>query len=77
VDFKLIVETNQEKVRNICFRYVNNHDDADDIAQEVFIQVYDSLSHFRNESQLSTWIYRIAVNESLDYIHKKRKSLFN
>jgi len=72
-DFKSIVENYQEKVRSTCFRFVNNHDDADDVAQEVFIQVYDSLSHFRNESQLSTWIYRIAVNKSLDFIRKKRR----
>lgn len=72
-DFKSIVENFQEKVRNTCFRFVNNRDDADDIAQEVFIQVYDSLSHFRSESQLSTWIYRIAVNKSLDFLRKKRR----
>ena len=84
-DFKSLVDNYQEKVRNTCFRFVNNRDDADDIAQEVFIQVYDSLSHFRNESQLSTWIYRIAVNKSLDFIRKKKRkkrfaqltSLFN
>lgn len=72
-DFKLIVENFQEKVRNTCFQFVNNRDDADDVAQEVFIQVYDSLSYFRNEAQLSTWIYRIAVNKSLDLLRKKKR----
>lgn len=76
-DFKSIVETHQEKVRNTCFRFVNHPDDADDIAQDVFIQVYESLSHFRNDAELSTWIYRIAVNKSLDFIRrKKRKKRF-
>jgi len=77
VDFKSIVESLQEKVRNTCFRYVNNVEDSDDIAQEVFIQVYESMSHFREESQLSTWVYRIAVNKSLDFLRsKKRKKRF-
>ena len=76
-DFQSIVENLQEKVRNTCFRYVNNVEDADDIAQEVFIQVYESMSHFREESQISTWVYRIAVNKSLDFLRrKKRKKRF-
>jgi RNA polymerase sigma-70 factor (ECF subfamily) len=76
-DFESIVLSLQEKVRNTCFRYVNNVEDADDIAQEVFIQVYESMNHFREESQLSTWVYRIAVNKSLDFIRsKKRKKRF-
>jgi RNA polymerase sigma-70 factor (ECF subfamily) len=70
-DFKSMVESHQEKVRNTCFRFVNNREDADDVAQEVFIQVYKSLAHFRQEAQISTWIYRIAINKSLDFIRKK------
>lgn len=73
MDFESIVKHNQEKVRNICFRYANNVDDADDIAQEVFIQVFESLSHFRKDAELSTWIYRIAVNKSLDFIRSKNR----
>jgi RNA polymerase sigma-70 factor (ECF subfamily) len=73
LNFESIVKQNQEKVRNICFRYVNNVDDADDIAQEVFIQVFESISHFREEAQISTWIYRIAVNKSLDFIRSKNR----
>lgn len=73
MDFETIVKQNQEKVRNICFRYVNNVDDSDDIAQEVFIQVFKSISHFREEAQISTWVYRIAVNKSLDFIRSKNR----
>jgi RNA polymerase sigma-70 factor (ECF subfamily) len=73
LNFESIVKQNQEKVRNICFRYVNNVDDADDIAQEVFIQVFESISHFREEAQISTWVYRIAVNKSLDFIRSKNR----
>ena len=72
-DFKSIVETHQEKVRNTCFRFVKNPEDADDVAQEVFIQVYESLAHFREEAELSTWIYRIAINKSLDFLRKKKR----
>lgn len=76
-DFQSIVENLQEKVRNTCFRYVRNAEDADDIAQDVFVQVYESMSRFREDAQLSTWVYRIAVNKSLDFLRsKKRKKRF-
>ncbi len=76
-DFKTLVETYQEKVRNTCFRFLNNIEDAEDVSQEVFIQVYESIDRFRDEAKLSTWIYRIAVNKSLDLIRrKKRKKRF-
>ncbi|MDX1699101.1 MAG: sigma-70 family RNA polymerase sigma factor [Melioribacteraceae bacterium] len=76
-DFRKLVESFQEKVRNTCFRYVNNVEDADDVAQEVFVQVFESMESFREESQISTWIYRIAVNKSLDFLRsKKRKKRF-
>ena len=77
IDFKSLVEIHQEKVRNTCFRFVKNSEDADDVAQEVFIQVYESLDKFRNEAEISTWIFRIAVNKSLDFLRrKKRKKRF-
>lgn len=72
-DFETIVKNHQEKVRNTCFRYVNNSEDANDIAQEVFVKVYESLDTFREEAQLSTWIYRIAVNKSLDFLRSKNR----
>ena len=76
-DFKSVVTEYQEKVRNTCFRFVNHPDDADDLAQEVFIQVYESVHRFRGQAELSTWIYRIAVNKSLDFLRrKKRKKRF-
>lgn len=73
VNFRTIIEAHQEKVRNTCFRFVKNAQDADDLAQEVFVQVYESLEHFRDEAQLSTWIYRIAVNKSIDFLRKKKR----
>ncbi len=52
---------------------MRNVEDADDIAQEVFIQVFESIPHFREEAQISTWVYRIAVNKSLDFIRSKNR----
>ena len=71
--FREIVESFQEKVRSTCFRFVNNPEDANDIAQEVFVQVFESMSHFREDAKLSTWIYQIAVNKSIDFIRKKKR----
>ena len=56
---------------------LNNKEDSEDLTQEVFVEVYKSLASFRGESKLSTWIYRIAVTKSLDFIRrKKRKKRF-
>lgn len=65
-------------VVNTCYRFVFNREDAEDLAQEVFIEVYRSLDKFREESKLSTWIYRIAVTKSLDHLRRlKRKKRFS
>ena len=78
ISFKEIVDDHQKKVINICYRFTSNIHDAEDISQEVFIEVYHSLNKFRSESKLSTWIYRIAVNKSLDFMKsKKRKKRFS
>ena len=75
--FKILVDEHQKKVLNTCNRFVNNKEDAEDLTQEVFIEVYRSISGFRGDSKLSTWIYRIAVTKSLDFIRrKKRKKRF-
>lgn len=54
---------------------VINHDDADDVVQEVFMKVYKNLDTFREASQLYTWIYRIATNEALTFLNKRKKRL--
>ena len=55
---------------------VISHDDADDLTQEVFVKVWKNLDQFRQDSQLFTWIYRIATNECLNFLNKKRKRFF-
>ena len=51
-----------------------NHDDANDILQNVFIKAWKSLDDFQNKAKISTWLYRIAINESLDFIRKQKSS---
>ena len=75
--FKYLVETYSDRVYNTVLSFVQHAEDAEDIAQEVFIEVYQSIDKFKNESKLFTWIYRIAVSKSLDHLKsKKRKKRF-
>ncbi len=62
-----------KKVINTCYRFLLDKEDAEDISQEVFIEVFYSINSFRGESKLSTWIYRIAVTKSLDEIKKRSR----
>jgi RNA polymerase sigma-70 factor (ECF subfamily) len=72
--FKKLVETHQKLVVNTCFGMVHNREDAEDIAQDVFIEVYRNIQKFRADSKLSTWLYRIAVNRSLNHIRDNKKN---
>lgn len=69
--FRLLLQRHKEKVRNIVFLTIGESDVIDDISQEVFITVYKNLKNFRFESQFTTWLYRITVNKSKDYLRKK------
>ena len=71
--FRILVDEHQRKVLNTCYRFLNNKEDAEDLTQEVFLEVYKSISSFREESKISTWIFRIAVTKSLDFIRKKKR----
>ena len=70
--FKLLVDTYQLMVVNTCYAFVHDRDEAEDIAQDVFVQVFESLGKFRFESKLSTWLYRIAVNRSINHCKSPR-----
>ncbi|MES2773366.1 MAG: RNA polymerase sigma factor [Bacteroidota bacterium] len=75
--FARLVADYQPMVYNTVLGLVQHDQDAEDIAQEVFIQVYQSISSFKGESKLSTWIYRICITKSLDWIkHRQRKKRF-
>ncbi|WP_289055578.1 RNA polymerase sigma factor [Carboxylicivirga marina] len=71
--FRQLVEYNHKKVIHICLSYVGNTTDAEDIAQEVFIEMYRSIKNFRSESSISTWLYRLSVNKSLDFIRQSKR----
>ena len=71
--FKTIVDTYQNMIYNTCLSIVKSEEDAEDLAQEVFVQVYQSISSFKGESKLSTWLYRIATTKSLDHERKKKR----
>jgi RNA polymerase sigma-70 factor (ECF subfamily) len=74
--FRLLVEKYQKLVFNACYNLIRYKEDAEDVSQDVFIEIYESIHLFRNESKLSTWLYRIAINKSLNHIRKyKWKSM--
>jgi RNA polymerase sigma factor (sigma-70 family) len=70
--FNELVLRYQEKVYWVARRFSNDHDNADDITQEVFCKVYEGLKDFRGESSLFTWLYRVTVNVSLNYLRRLR-----
>ena len=72
--FDLIVERYRRSVYQVCFRFVGNHEDASDLAQDAFIRAYRALGKFKGEAALGTWLHRIAVNVSLNRLALKRPS---
>lgn len=69
--FSLLLDQYQQKVFSTCISFVPNKEDAEDVAQEVFLEVFKSIHKFKGDSKLSTWIYRIATNKCLEFIRKK------
>jgi RNA polymerase sigma-70 factor (ECF subfamily) len=74
--FNLLVRKYQKKIYWYIRRMVIDHDDANDVVQNVFIKVWRGLDNFKEESQLYTWLYRIATNESLTFIKQRRGGTF-
>ena len=72
IAFREVVERFQNKVFSIIYGILRNHNDAEDIAQQVFTKVYFSIRNFDFRSSLLTWVYKITVNECYDYLRKKR-----
>ena len=70
--FRTLVEQYQDLVYNTALGIVQNQSDAEDVAQEVFIQVFRSIGSFKSEAKLSTWIYRITTTRSLDLLRAKK-----
>ncbi len=74
--FNMLVRAYQQKVYWLVRKMVIDHDDADDLTQEVFIKIHKAIDNFREDSQLYTWIYRIATNECLTFLNKKKRWFF-
>ncbi|GAA3598306.1 RNA polymerase sigma factor [Flavivirga amylovorans] len=69
--YSKLIDDFQDKVFATCISFVPNKEDAEDIAQDVFVEVFKSIGKFKGHSKLSTWIYRIATNKCLEFIRKK------
>lgn len=74
--FNLLVKKYQEKLYWHVRRMVVDHDDADDLVQDIFVKVWKSLEGFREDAKLYTWMYRIATNECITFLNKKKKRIF-
>lgn len=71
--FRTLAEKYQGMIFRTCMGFVHNQEDAEDITQEVLINIYQSLGKFKSQSAFSTWVYRIAINASLNFVRKKSK----
>jgi RNA polymerase sigma-70 factor (ECF subfamily) len=69
--FDTLVERHRRNVYQVCYRFVGNHEDASDLAQEVFLRAFRALRRFKGQSSVGTWLYRIAVNVSLNRVSVK------
>lgn len=75
--FRTLIEMHQRLVGHIVFRMISNAADRKDLCQDVFLKVYQNLTGFRHESKVSTWIATIAYNTCINYLQKKKVSLFD
>lgn len=70
--FRELIDLYRPQMTNLCYGFVRNQEDAEEIVQDVFIEVYRSICNFRGDSKLSTWMFRIAVSKSLNKVRKNK-----
>jgi RNA polymerase sigma-70 factor, ECF subfamily len=70
--FDVIVERHRRSVYQVCYRFSGNHEDAADLAQDVFVRAFKGLKNFKGDSSLATWLYRVGVNACLNRVAVKR-----
>ena len=70
--FDEIVTRHRKQIYQLCYRFVRNHEDASDLAQDVFVRAFKGLQRFKGDSSLTTWLYRIGVNACLNRVAAKR-----
>lgn len=73
--FEHLLREQQTRIVNVAYSLLHNREDAEEVAQDVFVEVYRSIGNFRGDSKLSTWLYRITVNKALNYRRRKHISL--
>jgi RNA polymerase sigma-70 factor (ECF subfamily) len=73
--FQALVERHRSMVYRVAYQFAGNHHDAEDIAQEVFIKVYRSLDSFRQDAQVTSWMYRIVMNACIDHRRRQRPAI--
>ena len=71
-DFSILVDKYKDMVYTIAYRIIGNHEDAEELAQDVFVKAYNSLKDFKGKSKFSTWLYSITYNSSISKVRKKR-----
>lgn len=70
--FQELFERYNKLILNVCYRLIGNKDEAEDVTQDVFLKIFRSARHFKQRSRVSTWIYRIAINCSLNQLRRKK-----
>lgn len=70
--FSRFVDEYGQKIMSLCYGFVRNQEDAEEVAQDVFVEVFRSIANYRGEAKLSTWVYRIAVSRSLNKVKKNK-----
>ncbi len=75
--FNAIIETYSERLYWHVRRFLCCHEDTDDLLQDIFVKIWSALPSFRGDSRLYTWLYRIATNETLNYLRKQRLNVIN
>ena len=70
--FDVIVTRHRKQVYQLCFRFMHNHEDASDLAQDVFVRAFKGLRRFKGDASLATWLYRVSVNACLNRVATKR-----
>ena len=77
IAFRELVEKRQSLVFNTVIGFLQNTEDAEDVTQDIFVKIFESITQFKGESALSTWVYRVAVTTALEFLRrKKRKKRF-
>lgn len=71
--FERILVDYQDKIYRLCWSYIQNEDDRKDLLQNILIKIWKNLESFNEKSSLSTWIYRLSVNTSIDYMRQSKK----